>query len=207
MLEALRKVMRDAAMGKGAGEAVPVECHPSMLTVLNDSGIPADGVQLGIEDECLKTRSAFHDRTKIVLIAKGAPTYAIWKVPSLRALFRGTDKAPPDEFMRDPQPEYNVFFNTVESHVMKYGAIGHTPFDEEFIDIYSTMRRRPDNKSLGFLHDLVWQATAFELGLRPWSEDEYTAIFRRLIHSAKTFKLGKDSRNYVIHVKPLHEGS
>lgn len=204
MLEELRKVMRDAALGKGSGEALPVELHPSMLAALARKEIPADGVRFGFEEECVKMRSAFQDRTKIVLIAKDSSEFVVWEVPSIRALFRGSDKVSPD-VMQEPPPEYNVFFQKIERHVVDFGAAGYTPFDEEFIEVYSTMRRRPDGKSLGFVHDIVWQAAAFELGLRPWSEDEYTAVFNRLTKSAKTFKIGKGSRNYITSIRPVYE--
>ena len=59
------------------------------------------------------------------------------------------------------------------------------------------MRRRPDSKSTGIIHDVAWQAAAFALGLREWSEAEYVAVFAQLTRSVRTFSIGKDSRNYI----------
>ena len=32
--------------------------------------------------------------------------------------------------------------------------------DDKFVEAYSAMRRRPDGKSLGYIHDVVWQLAA-----------------------------------------------
>lgn len=63
------------------------------------------------------------------------------------------------------------------------------------------MRRRPDGKSLGPLHDVVWQSAALVLGLRPWSEAEYAAVFGQLARSARHFRMGPSSRNYFEYVR------
>lgn len=74
------------------------------------------------------------------------------------------------------------------------------PSDEMFIELYSLMRRRPDHRSIGVLHDVVWEAAALQLGLRELSEVEYAAIFAQLARSARHFKIGKDSRNYIAYL-------
>jgi len=78
---------------------------------------------------------------------------------------------------------------------------GETPTDETFIEIYSLMSRRPDGRSLGFIHDMIWQFAALMLCLKPLSEEEYTAIFRRLAHSARDWRTGPSSRFYINYLR------
>jgi hypothetical protein len=67
-------------------------------------------------------------------------------------------------------PEYVMFFYGIEHNVLLFCELTRPPIDAEFIEIYAQMRRRPDGKSLGPLHDVIWQSAAVALGLRPWSE-------------------------------------
>ncbi|MFA6294722.1 MAG: hypothetical protein WC637_23215 [Victivallales bacterium] len=138
------------------------------------------------------------DRTDIILIEMKKARHIEWKVDSLRALFRGTKNPPPEHEMAKYPDEYVGFFYGIERYVHTACSIKTPyPFDEQFIEVYSLMRRRPDSKSTGLLHDVVWQAAALALGLREWSEAEYTAVFAQLTRSVRTFSMGKDSRNYV----------
>jgi hypothetical protein len=69
--------------------------------------------------------------------------------------------------------------------------------DAEMKEISSLLRRRPDGRSLGFVHDYLWQAAALILGTRPLSQAEFEAIVARLERSCRTFERGPGSRNYV----------
>jgi hypothetical protein len=64
-------------------------------------------------------------------------------------------------------------------------------------EIYSWLRRRPDGKSLGFVHDYMWQAAALMLGLHVLSRKEFEAIMARLERSCRRFEMGSTSRNYA----------
>jgi hypothetical protein len=125
-----------------------------------------------------------------------------WRVESVSSLFRGDRQAPPNsEMERYPAP-YVPFFYRVEYNVFRYcRTMGLNPVDAEFLDIYTQMRRRPDGRSIGHLHDVVWQSAALVLGLRPWSEAEYTAVFGQLARSARHFKIGLTSRNYIEYIR------
>jgi hypothetical protein len=139
----------------------------------------------------------FEDRTNIILHDRNN-RHIGWKVDSLRALFRGTKNPPPDHEMTHYPDEYVDFFYGIEKYVHSACSIKSPyPFDEQFIEVYSMMRRRPDSKSTGMIHDVVWQAAALTLGLREWSEAEYVAVFAQLTRSARTFSIGEDSRNYI----------
>jgi hypothetical protein len=65
------------------------------------------------------------------------------------------------------------------------------------LEIYSTLRRRPDGRSLGLVHDYMWQAAAIVLGTLPLSQAEFEAILSRLERSCRTFRMSPGSRNYV----------
>ena len=138
------------------------------------------------------------DRTNIILVEMGKTRHIEWQVDSIRTLFRGTKSPPPDHEMAHYPDEYVGFFYGIERYVHTACSIRNPyPFDEQFVEVYSMMRRRPDLKSTGLIHDVVWQAAALVLGLREWSEAEYVAVFAQLTRSVRTFSIGKDSRNYI----------
>lgn len=125
-----------------------------------------------------------------------------WHVESLSSLFRGDREPPPDSEMEHYPVRYVPFFYRVEYNVFRYcRTMGVDPVDAEFLDVYSQMRRRPDGRRIGHLHDVVWQSAALVLGLRPWSEAEYTAVFGQLARSARHFKIGPTSRNYIEYIR------
>jgi hypothetical protein len=80
-------------------------------------------------------------------------------------------------------------------------GLDRPPTDEEFNSAYSAIRRRPDGKSMGLLHNIVWQSACLALALRPWSAKECEAVFRQLARSARTFKMGPSSRNYMAYLE------
>jgi hypothetical protein len=98
-------------------------------------------------------------------------------------------------------PEYVRFFYGIEHNVLLFCELTRPPLDAEFMEIYAQMRRRPAGKSLGPLHDVIWQSAAVALGLRPWSEAEYTAVFGQLARSARHFHIGPSSRNYLEYLQ------
>lgn len=136
----------------------------------------------------------------VVFVGNG-DKIAHWRVDSLSSLFRGERRPPPDAEMERYPFDYLPFFHGIEFSVSGYCAVtGLEPVDSEFLDIYTQMRRRPDGRSLGPLHDVIWQSAALALGLRPWSEAEYTSVFGQLARSARHFKMGPASRNYIAYL-------
>jgi hypothetical protein len=129
-----------------------------------------------------------------------------WTAPPLCSLFRG-DKKPP-VFGAYPDETYDIAFAIVESHVLEIcGAFGDRT-DLELKEIYAAMRKRPDGKSMGFVHDHVWRGAALLLATHRLSQAEYEAIMSRLEKSCRTFETGPSSRNYVHAVRQtLQEGS
>ena len=125
----------------------------------------------------------------------------IWHVDALRSLFRGDRRPPPESQMAHYPMQYAMFFYGVERSVLLFSDAMGPATDAELEDVYTQMRRRPDGKSGTLLHDVVWQAAVLTLGLRPWSEAEYTAVFGQLARSARHFKMGMTSRNYIHYLQ------
>lgn len=75
-------------------------------------------------------------------------------IHSIRELFRG-NRTPP-EFTDYPE-DYLPFFIPVETAVVREVRNNSLPppTDDDFIEVYSTMRHRPDGRSLGLLHDII----------------------------------------------------
>lgn len=169
---------------------------PELMALLEKDKIDPGELSVGFP-VCDDGEIVFEDRTKIILHDR-KNRHVEWRVDSLRALFRGTKTPPPDHEMAHYPDEYVGFFYGIERYVHSACSIRNPyPFDEQFVEVYSMMRRRPDSKSTGLIHDVVWQAAALTLGLREWSEAEYTAVFAQLTRSVRTFSIGKDSRNYI----------
>ncbi|HEY0454799.1 MAG TPA: hypothetical protein VGE41_00380 [Verrucomicrobiae bacterium] len=134
----------------------------------------------------------FPDRSVIkILWGKEA---RVWKVDSLRSLFRG-DKRPP--LLGDIPHAYLIELLILETHAMESAYLLHTSRDSQMKEIYSALRRRPDGKSLGVIHDYMWQAAALLLGTNPLSQAEFEAILERLERSCRTFEMGPSSTNYI----------
>ncbi len=120
--------------------------------------------------------------------------YCSWETDTLQSLFRG-DKQPP--VLGDHPAAYMDSFALLELHALEISKIFGDRRDAEMKEIYSALRRRPDGRSLGFVHDYMWQAAALVLGTRPLSRAEFEAIMGRLERSCRTFEMGPTSRNYV----------
>jgi hypothetical protein len=122
-----------------------------------------------------------------------------WQNDSIRALFRG-NRIPPD--LTKFPPEYQFFFFKIEEPIATFSKHPDLALnDPDFEEIFSAMRRRPDGRRINLMHDLIWQAAAFAMALRPCSEAEYTAIFQRLERSASTFNKGRNSKNYLWYLR------
>jgi hypothetical protein len=115
-------------------------------------------------------------------------------VDSLRALFRG-DRQPP--VLGDYPEAYNDASILFDMHVLEVSTFFGDRRDAEMPEIFSSLRRRPGGRSLGFVHDYVWQAAALILGTRPLSQAKFEVIMARLERSCRTFEQGSTSRNYA----------
>src|SRR5262249_34628040 len=96
-------------------------------------------------------------------------------------------------------------FLFVERHLLVLCEAMGDRTDQELEQIYSTLRRRPDGRSLGLAHDFLWQTLAVLIGLFPISEAEYSAVVGQLEASTRSFGLRPVSRNYVGYVRSSFE--
>jgi len=180
----------------------PWEVHPKYVEEIrnglpNWSGKPNDLVML--------CRSSDHsvpfDRTELILVQDGEDKKqsVILHVSSLRELFRGN--AAPGEF-KDYPDEYIPFFATVEEMLVdEFRFCRDNPIsDDQFIEVYSVMRRRPDGKSIGLLHDLVWQMCAYFMLLRRCSQGEFESCIQKLERGVRKFHMDHRSHNYYDYV-------
>jgi hypothetical protein len=118
-----------------------------------------------------------------------------WSVASLRELFRGNRQPPPGI---DHYPEeYCGHFFFIEKHLLTACSALGDRTDQEMEELYSTLRRRPDGRSLGQLHDFLWQVCALLLGKHELSSAEFEAITGQLERSVRKWALRPVSRNYV----------
>ena len=164
-----------------------VERQPLDLNKIIMAGVP-------VKDHDLHTKPvpAGTDRGLICLTA-GQGT-CVWQTDSLRALFRGNRQPP---ILGDYPQAYNESFAVLDMHALEISKFFGDRLDREMLEIYATLRRRPDGRSLGFVHDYLWQAAAIVLGTRPLSQAEFEAILSRLERSCRTFAQGPVSRNYI----------
>ncbi|MBI4661660.1 MAG: hypothetical protein HY735_22785 [Verrucomicrobia bacterium] len=176
-----------------------VDLHPSLEAVVKANGLDRTHLTVGLKVQ--GDRADFSNREEI-LIYDGKKA-GIWAVPSLRALFRGNKLAPtmPDE----PPPAYMPLLFFIEKHVLTFCDGLGDKSDGEFEEAYSNLRRRPDGRSLSDLHCFLWQVAAGLLGVRPVSANEFDAIFGRLARSARTFRIGPISRNYITVLRRMEE--
>jgi hypothetical protein len=174
-----------------------VDLHPSLEEVVNANGLDRTKLTVGLKmqddrpDVSAREEVMICDRTKD----------AIWKVPSLRALFRGDKPAP--AIPNEPPPAYLPLFFFIEKHVLTFCDGVGDKTDHEFEEAYSNLRRRPDGRTFSDLHFYLWQVAAGLLGRRPVSAAEFDAIFGRLARSARTFAMGPVSRNYITVLREM----
>ena len=130
---------------------------------------------------------------------------ARWQVPGLGELFRGT-RTPPSDMDHYPE-EYCPHFYFIENHVLTVCSAKGDRTDQELEEIYSMLRRRPDGRSLGTVHDFLWQVAALLLGTRLLSGEEFEALLGALERSTRKWGLRPVSRNYVAYLHRTFEGA
>jgi hypothetical protein len=167
---------------------------PSLREAADLAGLDVRQLTLGFPEK--KPGADILDRR--TLFVSDGDRLGNWFVPSLRALFRGHKVPPP--LTRYP-PEYVPIFHFIECGMLLVCESAPGLRDRQIEDIYSTIRRRPDGKSLGAVHDGVWQIAAMLLGLYPLSQAQFEGIFAQLAASCRHFQMGSTSRNYIAYLQ------
>src|SRR5512138_1406187 len=146
-------------------ETLEIRLHASLEGLVNAQGMEQAGLAVGLQ-EGPGGIVRIESRT-IVPVCQGDKA-VMWEVPSLSSLFRGDRKPPAD--MREYPPFYVPAFHTIERHVLTLSGAKGDRTDQEMEEIYATLRRRPEGRSLGLSHDFMWQACALTLGMHELSE-------------------------------------
>ena len=119
-------------------------------------------------------------------------------MPALAGLFRDNQTPPPD---MDHYPEsYTPYFFFIENHILTVCKAKGDRTDQELEEIYSMLRRRPDGRSLGVVHDFLWQVAALLLGTQALSAADFEALVGALERSTRRWGLRPVSCNYVAYL-------
>lgn len=124
---------------------------------------------------------------------------AEWHISSLKELFRGT-KEPPKDMDHYPEEYCEIFF-AIEQNVLIASEFSDDVRDDEMAGLYSLMKRCPDGRSEGFLHDVIYQSAALVLGLQPISRAEFEAVFDQLANSVRSWRESHSSKNYIFYLQ------
>ena len=177
-------------------ESLPIRLHASLEGLVNAQGMVPAALTVGLQEGpggVLLIQSR-----RIVPVCQGEKA-VMWEVPSLSTLFRGERKPPAD--MKEYPPFYVPAFHSIEKHVLTLCRARGDRTDQEMEEIYATLRRRPDGRSLGLSHDFMWQVCALALGTYELSEEEYLAVVGRLEASVRAWALRPVSRFYAGYLK------
>ncbi len=173
----------------------------NIVTTLREAatakGLNLDKLSVAAPAHAEKDEWAGQDRH--VIIVSDAERFVEWRVNSLSELFRG-DAEPPPKLDRFP-PEYVPLFFFIEQHVVSFCEGFGDKSDQEFDEIYATLRRRPDGRSLGPIHDFIWQVAAVMLATRVVSRAEFEGVCGALAHSAGRWSVRPISRNYIAYLR------
>jgi hypothetical protein len=97
------------------------------------------------------------------------------------------------------------FFMMLEATVVRFCEVdGRDMTDQEMLEIYAELRRRPDGKG-GRLFTYLQAAARLYMSARPISQAEYDAVMNRLAKSARTFSMPPLSRNYLETLRDTFE--
>jgi hypothetical protein len=171
------------------------DLFPSLRALVETAGLNPDKLIVALETD---------DRRNIRVLDKHSvpvtdgEKMAGWQVPALGELFRGSRTPPPD--MDHYPEEYAPHFFFIENHVLTICEAKGDRTDQEMEEIYSMLRRRPDGRSLGAIHDFLWQVSALLLGTRALSAGEFEALIGALERSTRKWALRPVSRNYASYL-------
>ena len=132
------------------------------------------------------------------LVVQGENKFALTRAP-LTPLLEGPN-VPPD--LKDYPEEYTLFFYSIEATVLEVCTLaGRDETDDEMLDLYSQIRRRPDTPGKTTLHTYVLAALQVYLSGHPTSRMEFEAVLQRLERSVRTFRTHPTSRNYLAYLR------
>ena len=179
---------------KDASDSSPpaASFFPTLRTLVETEGLNPDQLSVALEAD---DRGNIRVQDRHSVLVSDGEKMARWQVPTLQELFRGS-RTPPADMDHYPE-EYTFHFYFIENHVLTVCAAKGDRTDQEMEEIYSMLRRRPDGRSLGAVHDFLWQVAALLLGIHVLSAAEFEALIGALERSTRKWGLRPVSRNYV----------
>ena len=178
------------------------DLFPTLRTLVESEGLDAERLSVALE---ASDQGNIRVQDKHSVPVYDGKKMARWQVPALGELFRGSRTPPPD--MDHYPAEYAPHFYFIENHVLTVCAAKGDRTDQEMEEIYSMLRRRPDGRSLGVVHDFLWQVTALLLGTQVLSGAEFEALIGALERSTRKWGLRPVSRYYVAYLHRTFEGA
>jgi hypothetical protein len=177
-----------------------IDLFPTLRSLVESEGLNPDKLSVALEADA-RGNIRVQDKHSVPFIE--GQKMVRWQVPTLADLFRGSQTPPPD---MDHYPEdYTPHFFFIEKHVLTVCAAKGDRTDQEMEEIYSMFRRRPDGRSLGAVHDFLWQVAALLLGTQVLSGAEFEALFGALERSTRKWALRPVSRFYVAYLHKTFE--
>ena len=177
-----------------------IDLFPTLRSLVESEGLNPDKLTVALLAD---DRGNMRVQDKHSVPVYDGNKMALWQVPALVELFRGSQTPPPD--MDHYPEEYCPHFFFIENHVLTVCAAKGDRTDQEMEEIYSMLRRRPDGRSLGALHDFLWQVAALLLGIQVLSGAEFEALIGALERSTRKWALRPVSRNYVAYLHKTFE--
>jgi hypothetical protein len=172
-----------------------IELLPALRSLVESEGLNPDKLRVALQAD---DRGNIRVQDRHSVPVSDGQKIAHWQVPTLGELFRGSQAPPPD---MDHYPEaYCTHFYFIETHVLTVCATKGDRTDQEMEEIYSMLRRRPDGRSLGAVHDFLWQTAALLLGSQVLSGAEFEAMCGALERSTQKWAMRPVSRNYVAYL-------
>lgn len=168
----------------------------SLAELVREHGLNSELLTAVFEDE---GRRGLRISDKHEVRVSDGEKMVVWRAPAIRELFRGNRQPPPD---MDHYPEaYTAHFWFIEDRVLALCDVLGDRTDQEMEEVYASLRRRPDGRSLGLAHDFLWQVSALLLGCYPLSEAEYAALIGALLNSTRKWGLRPVSRFYLKYLR------
>jgi hypothetical protein len=168
---------------------------PALRALVEAAGLNPDNLSVALESD--EHRNIRVPDKHSVPVTDGEKMVR-WQVPALAGLYRGSRTSPPD--MDHYPQEYTPHFFFIENHVLTLCGAKGDRTDQEMEEVYSMLRRRPDGRSLGAVHDFLWQVSALLLGTRVLSAAEFEALIGALERSTRKWALRPVSRNYASYL-------
>ncbi len=173
----------------------PADLVPSLRSVVEANGLNQQTLSVALETDG-RGNIRVSDRHSVPV--SDGKKMTVWLVPSLRELFRGNQKPPVDLKYYPKEVVLHLYF--IEKHFMTLCKAKGDRTDQEIQEIYATLRRRPDGRSLGAAHDFLWQVAALWLGSNVISAEEYEAFLGLLERSVGKWAIRPVSRNYATYL-------